>query len=186
MNPRFLKCVLALTVLSAATAYASNVRTDYDHNVSFANYKTFSWGKIDTSNPLNQDRAKADIQKDLESKGWRLVPSGGAATVVVLDKVHNEKELETMYDGMGGGWGGGWGWGGWGGFGGGFGPGGFGDSTTQVENQRVSHVVVDIFDSSNHHLLFRGVADRDLSNNSEKNSKNLGKDLQNIFKKLPA
>ena len=77
MNPRLLKCVLALTVLSAATAYASNVRTDYDHNVSFANYKTFSWGKIDTSNPLNEDRAKADIQKDLESKRVAACSIGG-------------------------------------------------------------------------------------------------------------
>ncbi len=108
MSSRFLKCVLALTVLPAATAYASNVRSDYDHKVSFANYRTLSWGRINTSYPLNEYRAKADIQKDLESKGWRLISSGGAAKVVVLDKVHNEKELETMYDGMDGGWGGGW------------------------------------------------------------------------------
>ncbi len=75
-----------------------------------------------------------------------------------------------------------WGWGGWGGFG----SGGFGDATTQVENQRVNHLVLDIFSSSSHKLLFRGVADGDLSNNSEKNSESLGKDLQEMFRKFPA
>jgi hypothetical protein len=117
--------------------------------------------------------------------GWQLVPSGGAATAVLADSVKNEQELETIYDGMGG-WGGGWGWGGWGGSGGGFGPGRFGNATTQVEDRRVNHLVLDIFSSSSHKLLFRGVADGGLSNNSEKNSKSLGKDLQEMFRKFPA
>jgi hypothetical protein len=90
-----------------------------------------------------------------------------------------------MYDGIGGGWGGGWGWGGWGGFGGGFGPDGFGESTTTTENQRVEHLVLDIFDASNHHLLFRGVSDNDLSNKAGKNINNLTKDINDILKKLP-
>ena len=49
MNCRVFSGVLALTVMSA-TAYASNIRTDYDHNVNFSHYKTFSWGKVATSN----------------------------------------------------------------------------------------------------------------------------------------
>ena len=85
--------------------------------------------------------------------------------LLALALVYSSGTLMTHW-GRGYGWGGGWGWGGWGGFGGGFGPGGFGDSTTRIENQRVAHLVLDIFDSTNHHLLFRGVTDRDLSNNS--------------------
>ena len=186
MHPKLKSMLLAAVLLSGTTAFAANVRTDYDHNVNFGNYTTFTWGEVKTTNPLNADRVKADIQKDLESKGWHLVPSGGSATVMVLDNVKNEQEVETMYNGMGGAWGGGWGWGGWRGFGGGFGPGGFGDSTSQVETQRVGHLVVDILDSSNHHLLFRGVTDRDLSDKSSKNINNLSKDVHNILKKMPA
>ncbi len=94
--------ILAVVMVSASAAYASNVRTDYDHTANFANYRTFSWERVSTSNPLNKERAKADIQRDLRTMGWQLVPSGGAATVVLTDSVKNEQELETIHDGMGG------------------------------------------------------------------------------------
>ncbi len=71
------------------------------------------------------------------------------------------------------------------GFGGGFGMGGFGESTTTEEDQRVGHLIVDTCDASSHHLLFRGVADDDLSNKASKNTKNLDKDINNMFKKFP-
>lgn len=188
---REIRVALATTmVLSFSYAVASNVRTDFDHGANIASYKTFSWGTVSTANPLNEDRVKAEISRDLQAKGWQLMPSGGRATVFATDKVKNEQELETMYDGFGGGgWGGGWGWGGWGGFGGGYGMGGFGgggDATTTTETQRVGHFVMDIFDASSHKLLFRGVADNDLSNNSSKNSKGLKKDVDTMLKKLPS
>ena len=176
-------------LLAGTSAFAANVRVDYDHTANFANYKTYTWGAVKTSNPLNEDRVKAAVNADLQSAGWQLVPSGGAATIFATGDVKNEQELETMYDGMGGGWGlgGGWGWGGgWGGgFGGGFGPGGFGESTTTTVNQPVGHLVLDIFTSSDHKLLFRGMADNDLSKNSDKNTNNLTKDVADILKKLP-
>jgi hypothetical protein len=175
----------AALLLSGTFALANNVRTDYDHGANFSSYHTYSWGTVKTSNPLNEDRVKAAVDKDLQAKGWQLVASGGSATVFATGNVKNEQEAETMYDGMGGGWGGGWGWGGFGGFGGGFGMGGFGEADTTVENQRVGHLVVDVFDASSHHLLFRGVADYDLSNKASKNTKNLDKDISDMLKKFP-
>ena len=172
-------------LLSGTLALASNVRTDYDHGANFSSYHTYSWGTVKTSNPLNEDRVKTAVDKDLQAKGWQLVASGGNATVFATGNVKNEQEAETMYDGMGGGWGGGWGWGGWGGFGGGFGMGGFGESTTTEDDQRVGHLLVDIFDASSHKLLFRGVADDDLSNNSDKNTKSLNKDISDMLKRFP-
>lgn len=172
-------------VLLETCAIAANIRTDYDHNANFSNYKTYSWATVKTSNPLDEDRVKGAVDRDLQANGWQRLPSGGVATLFATGNIKNEPEAETMYDGLGGGWGGGWGWGGWGGFGGGFGPGGFGEATTTTENQRVEHLVIDIFNASNHHLLFRGVADNDLSNNAGKNIKNLTKDINDILKKLP-
>ena len=166
----------AALLLSGTFALASNVRTDYDHGTNFSKYHTYSWGPVKTSNPLYQDRVKAAVDKDLQAKGWQLVASGGSATVFATGNVKNEQETETMYDGLGGGFGG---------FGGGFGSGGFGEADTTVENQRVGHLVVDIFDGSSHHLLFRGVADHDLSNKASKNTKSLDKDIRDMFEKFP-
>jgi uncharacterized protein DUF4136 len=166
----------AALLLSGSFALANNVRTDYDHDAKFSSYHTYSWGTVKTSNPLNEDRVKAAVDKDLQARGWQLVATGGSATVFATGNVKNEQEAETMYDGMGGGWGG---------FGGGFGMDGFGEADTTVENQRVGHLVVDIFDASSHHLLFRGVADDDLSNKASKNTKNLDKDISDMLKKFP-
>jgi hypothetical protein len=40
-------------------------------------------------------------------RGWTLAPTGGSVTVFATDNIHDQQEIETMYDGLGGGWGGG-------------------------------------------------------------------------------
>ena len=44
----------ALTVAS----FAQQVKTDYDHNANFGQYKTFSWEKVQTKDPLMVERIK--------------------------------------------------------------------------------------------------------------------------------
>jgi hypothetical protein len=169
---------------SAAAALADNVRTDYDHGTDFTQYKTYSWGKVQTSDPFYVDRIRQAVDQQLQSKGWQLLPNGGAVTIMATDNVHNQKEVQTLYDGWGGGWGGGWGWGRWG-WGGGWGPGGFGTATTTTSNQTVSNLVIDLFDSSSKNLLWRGLATQDLSTNAGKNTKSLDNDIGKMFKNFP-
>jgi hypothetical protein len=125
------------------------------------------------------DRIKEAVNKNLQAKGWQMVPTGGQVTVFATDSVKNEQELETMYDGMGGGWGGGWGWGGWGGMG------GMGDATTSTVNQKTGKLVVDLFAGDSKKLLWRGSATADLSSNSNKNTKNLDNDIAKMLKDFP-
>ncbi|TCK73774.1 DUF4136 domain-containing protein [Acidipila rosea] len=170
-----------LMVLPLAKAHADDIKTDYDHHANFQSYNTFSFGKIDAKSPFDAGRIKRAVTTLLQQRGWREVPTGGQATVFATQNVHNEKEAETMYDGMGGGWGMGWGWGGWG-----MGPGGgMGEATTSTVNQRVDHLMVDMFDSSSKKLLWRGVATGDISNNSKKNKKSLYGDIHKMFDKFP-
>ncbi len=179
-----LNSIFATLVLvgGTVTAFADSVKSDYDHGADFSKFHTYSWGKVGTANPFYVDRIKQGVDKQLQAKGWRLVPSGGDATIFATDRVHNEKEMETMYDGMGGGWGGGWGWGGWGWGGGG---GLMGDETTTTVNQRVGKLVVDIFETGSKKLLWRGSSSADLSNNSSKNTKDLDKDIAKMLKDFP-
>ncbi len=175
----------ALGMLLAGSMALADVRTDYDHNANFTNYHTYSWGPVTTDNPLFQGRIKSEVDKELQAKGWQMVPSGGQTTVFATGNIKDEKSLETNYNNLGGGWGRGWGYGGFGGFGSGFGPGGFGTSTTQTVDQKVGHLVVDVFDSSNHNLLFRGVSDNDINKNSDKTTKALDKNIDKMFSKFP-
>ena len=62
---------------------------------------------------------------------------------------------------------------------------GLGMATTTTEDTKVGTIVVDIFDSQSKQLLWRGKESSDLGNNAEKNTKNLAKDMADLFKRFP-
>jgi Domain of unknown function (DUF4136) len=181
-----LRLLLAGTLLlgSSLVARADNVRTDYNHQANFSQYHTYCWGKVQTTDPFFASRIQQAVDKQLQSKGWQLTTTGCSVTVFATDNLHNQKETQTMYDGLGGGWGGGWGWGGWGWRGGWADP-GFGTATTTTTNQPVSNLVIDLFDASNKSLLWRGLATANLSNNASRNTNSLNNDVAKMFKGFP-
>jgi hypothetical protein len=166
--------VLIGLILFAGKASAQQVKTDYDHGANFAQYKTYSWEQVKTKDPLDVDRIKSAVNAALTAKGWTQVDSGGDVSIVAMEITRNQQTLNTFYDGFGGGWG-------WRRFGGG----GFGEATTTTETYKVGTVVVDLFDAKTKQLIWRGSESDTLSNNSEKNIKNLDKGVDKMFKKFP-
>ena len=158
--------VLLLTVASLA----QQVKTDYDRNANFSNYKTFSFEKIETKDPLWVDRIKSAVSAALTAKGLSQVDSGGDISIVAVEMTNTQQRLDTFYNGFGGGWR-------WGGR--------FGDATTTTETYQVGTLVVDMFDSNTKELLWRGSASDTVSNQSAKNIKNLDKGVQKMFKNYP-
>jgi hypothetical protein len=165
-----ISAVMICAMLGGCTlpVFAGNVRTDYNHQANFAQYHTYSWGNVKTSDPFYVDRIKQGVDKQLQAKGWQLVTSGASVTIFASDNLHNQKEVQTMYDGFGGGWGG-----------------GFGDATTTTSKQLVANLVVDLFDGNSKNLLWRGLATEDLSTNANKNTKSLDSDIARMFKDFP-
>ena len=162
----------ALAFAFAGACFAEQVKTDWDRSANFGQYRTYSWERVSTRDPLMVDRIKSAVNAVLASKGWTEVPSGADAAVVAIETTHNQQTLDTFYDGFGGGWG-------WRGFG------GFGDATTTVETYKVGTLVVDIFDANKKKLIWRGSASDALSNNSTKNIKNIGKSVNKMFGHFP-
>lgn len=163
--------LLVWTALLGAS-FAQEVKTDYDHHANFAGYRTYSWEKVQTRDPLLVDRIKDAVNRDLTAKGWSQVDSGGDVCIVAMDITRNQQTLNTFYDGFGGGWR-------WRGFG------GFGDATTTTETYQVSTLVVDLFDAKSKTLIWRGSSSDTLSNNADKNTKNLDKGVQKMFAHFP-
>ncbi len=161
-----------------APLHADTVKMDYDHNANFGQFHTYSWGQVKADNPLYVSRIRDAVNRDLQAKGWQLVPSGGDATVFATGNIRNEKQVETYYNNLG--WGGGWGWRGWGGAGL-----GEGTSTSTVVNQQTGQVLVDIFSSDKKQLVWRGMLERDISNNSNKNAQSVDKDINKMFQHFP-
>jgi hypothetical protein len=158
-------CVLLTTLI----AYTQKVETDYDHQFNFTQLHTFrvDYGSV-WNNPLQQQRAKDDIVRELTSKGWFEAKEGEqpSAVVVLHGATQQEKSLDTWYSG------GGWGWG----------P---GMATTTVNTIHVGTLVVDIFDAQTKRLVFRGKASDDISDKPEKNAKKIDKAIQKMFKNFP-
>ncbi len=158
-----------LFVTAMATAvFADHVTIDYDHSANFGQVKTYSWSKVHTANSIWNDRVKNAIDQQLAAKGWTQVPSGGNVQLVAVEKTSTQQQYDTFYDGFGG-----------------RRLGGFGYSTTSVDNYKVGTLVVSMFDGNSRNLIWRGTSSSDLSGNPEKNTKKLNKDVEKMFKKFP-
>jgi len=168
---------LVKTMLSAGVAlavaggaWAQDVKVDYDKAANFGAIKTFSlklgtgWG-----NQIGEKRVTDEITEALTAKGWALAPEGQANAQVVLHGASETKHsLNTYYSGMGG-----YRWG------------GMGTSTTTPTEYVVGTLLVDIFDAKGKNLIWRGIAQDEASNNTEKNIKKVTKAIEKLFKEFP-
>jgi hypothetical protein len=171
---KMLSSIALICFAVGATAAAQSVNTDYDHTASFAQYHTYSFQQVTTTNPLNVQRVKDAVQRDLTAKGWQMVPSGGDVIIAAIGATKNQQEYNSFYTGMGGlGWRRGWG------------GGGFGDTTTTVEQIPVGTLVVDMYDTGSKKLIWRGTASDTLSSKPEKNTQKLDKAIDKMLDKFP-
>jgi hypothetical protein len=163
--------VLACLVLAVAGgAWAQDVKVDYDKAANFGAIKTFSL-KLGTSwgNPIGEKRVTDEVTGALVAKGWTLAPEDKADAQVVLHGASQTKHsLNTYYSGVGG-----YRWG------------GMGTATTTDTQYTVGTLLVDIFDAQGKNLIWRGIAQDEASNNTEKNIKKVTKATEKLFKDFP-
>lgn len=171
---RIVRALIGMAFCFVGNVSAQQVKTDYDRSANFAQYKTYSWEQVKTTNLLDTDRIKNAVNAALAAKGWTQVNSGGDVSIVAIEITRNQQTLNTFYDGFGPGWG-------WRRFGGG----GLAEATTTTETYKVGTVVVDLFDAKTKQLIWRASASDTLSNNSDKNIKNLYKGVDKMFKHFP-
>jgi len=158
-----------LMLLLACVSFAQHVKTDYDHNANFGQYKTYSWKTVQTKEPLLVDRIKSAVNSALAAKGLTEVSSGGDVEVFAVETTQTQQTLDTFYNGFGGGrrWG------------------GFSDATTTVETYKVGTLVVDLFDAKTQKLIWRSSSSDTLSDKADKNTKNLDKGVNKMFQHFP-
>jgi hypothetical protein len=161
---------VGIVLLSATALFGQQVKTDYDRNTDFGQYKTYSWEKVQTQDPLWIDRIQEAVNAALAAKGWTQVPSGGNVAIVAIEMARDQQTLDTFYNSFGRGWR-------W--------TGGFGDATTTVNTYKVGTLVVDLFDANSKKLIWRGSSSDTLSDKSDTNIKNLEKGVQKMFDHFP-
>ena len=160
--------VVGVWLVLTAAAFSREVRVDFDHHANFAQFKTYSFAKVETPDPLWDDRVKQAIASALSAKGWTQVPSGGDVSIVAVGTTQEKRTLRTFYDGFPG-----WRWG------------GFGDATTYEDTYDVGTLVVDMFDTNTKKLIWRGSANDVLAGKPDKDEKKLQKAVDKMFEHFP-
>lgn len=163
----FFAAMLAILVLGGS-AVGQSVTVDYDHHANFERYHTYYWLKVQTHNPLWEQRIEDAVDKELQAKGWQKVEADGDVAITAVGSTEAEREYVTFYDGLGG-----WYWG------------GFGTATTTPVTYRIGTLVLDLYDAQTKRLIWRGMATKTLSNKPAKNEKGLEKAVAKMFKHFP-
>ena len=166
-------CTAAFVLLLSGCPGGASVRTDYDHTANFAQFKTFSFGQVKTDNPLFEQRIRDEVSKDLQSKGLQMAQGNGDLVVTAVGASHNRSEYQTFYNNPGFGY-----------YWGGFGP-GLGTSTTTVQHYRVGTLVLDLYNSQNKRLVWRGIAKSGLSNHADTNTERVNAAIDKMLDDYP-
>ncbi len=195
----------AFVILALAGCALTQVRTDYDRHVTFAQLRTYDWvdnsagtnGDQPTISPLLERRIHNAVDSELASKGFQKVRSGApdfrvAYRVVAEEQVTPDRSYgySPFYGHHGFGHHG-FGHRGFGhrGFGHGYFGHGFGPyyGASLVREYLETTLILDIFDARKNELVWRGWATADLARNPrpEKVRKFADAAVQKILKKFP-
>lgn len=162
--------------MAASLALAIDVNTDFDKDVDFTKYTTYSWAHTpDSGNQLTDKRIVDSIDAHLQARGWKKAAEGttGNAVIAAHAAKESQERLDTFYTG----WGVGYGYGGW--------AMPVGGATTVSSVYETGSLLVDIFDAGTKKLLWRGTASATLSTNPDSNKKKLEKVTKRMFQNFP-
>ncbi|HKH74558.1 MAG TPA: DUF4136 domain-containing protein [Vicinamibacterales bacterium] len=177
--------VLAFAVLlaSAISAFAQDVRYNFDKQADFSQFKTYKWVNLkgaQVPSDLVDMQIKSAVDAELATKGLKRTDAETADLYVGYQSAISTEKQYTSFDS---GWGTGPGWygGGW------YGGGGVSTTTGQTSTIYVGQVAVDMYQAGQKQLVWRGVASKTLDTKAkpEKQQKNLAKAMTKLFKNYP-
>jgi hypothetical protein len=160
--------VVVLCLLVSTLAFAQKVNINWDRNANFANYHSYMWeASPNPAKGLWNQRIIDAVDKQLEAKGLAKVDSNPDLWVVYSNSIHNEKDVVGTGYLVGPTW---------------------GQSGPVSQNTfifKIGTLVVELADTKDKQLLWRGSVSDTITDNSNKNIKNLDKAVAKLFQKYP-
>jgi hypothetical protein len=174
-----------MLLMSVTTVRAQDVAVDFDRNIDFSRFKTYSWARgVPAKNPLIDRQITARVDEHLAARGLRRVEEGADVTVLYVAALDKDLEVSNSYWRYTGDWMRGT------------------TSGIQVRGQmwdvEVGTLVVCVSDGSNKNLLWRGTSKTMLDKRSNNKSaieamkedankieKKIKKSLAKMFKQYP-
>ncbi|HZS55064.1 MAG TPA: DUF4136 domain-containing protein [Bryobacteraceae bacterium] len=156
-------------IAGATLASGQQVATQYDRSVTFTSFHTYKWVTVQGAQQPDQITAQNiqnAVNAQLQQKGLTMVEDNPDLLVGYQIGISQQQQLNY--------WNSGWGWGG-----------GMGQATTSTVH--VGELVLDMYASGKHTLVWRGSVAKSLnpSSNPDKNYRNLQKAVEKLLKKFP-
>lgn len=172
-------------LLPVGVAIAQDVRYNFDKDTDFSKFKTYKWVDIKDATKLNDlvdKQVKDAVDAQLVTKGLTRVEDDSANLYIGYQAAVGQEKQFTSYS-TDWGYGPGWYRGGW------YGGGGMGSSSTygSTSTIHVGQLAVDMYDSANHDLVWRGLASKTIDEKAkpDKQQKNLAKAVKKLLKNYP-
>jgi len=171
-------------LLASSSAVAQDVRYNFDKNADFSKFKTYRWVTLKDAAKVNDlvDKQIIDaVDAELAAKGLTKVGDDSGNLYIGYQAAIGQEKQFTSYS-SGWGYGGGWYRGGWYG-----GAGGMNTTTGQTSTIYVGQLALDMYDSANKALTWRGVASKTIDEKAkpDKQEKNLKKAVAKLLKNYP-
>jgi hypothetical protein len=174
----------ALFLMGVSSAFAQDIRYDFDKDKDFSKYKTYKWVPIkgaEMPDELTQKALTNAIDAQLAAKGLTKTDTDNADLYIGYQTALGQEKEFTSYNtgwGYGPGWGGGW-----------YGYGGMSTTTTygSTSTVYVGQLDLSMYDPAAKQLVWRGTASKTLDPKAkpEKKQKNINKAVEKLLKKYP-
>jgi hypothetical protein len=173
---RLCRLVFLLLVLGASAAAAQEVTYNFDQDTNFAHFKTYKWVSIKNAQHVDDLTARqitAALDAELAKRGLSKTDADNADLYIGYQTAIGEQRQWNAYNT---GWGAGPRWGG-----------GMGMATATSSTIRVGQLDLDMYDSANKRLVWRGTVTKSLDPTAkpDKRQKNLQKAVEKMLKNYP-
>ena len=173
-----LKTVLAATLLgvvaTAAPIMAQSASIDYDHSVNFLKFKTYTWQKVHATDPAIEGRITIALNRDMAGRYMTEVSNNGDITITAVEATQDKQEISTFYSALNDySWQRPW-----------CGS-GFMDAQASPQDVPLNTLIIDMYDSKTHKLLWRGTITEPAGDNQDKNAQKIDKAVTELISKYP-
>lgn len=184
--------LIPILLLFLVSCESIKVTNDWDKEVDFATFKTYSLYPWDTHNDnvvndYDKQTILMGVKTEMDSRGYQLVEKDGdlvVSTFVVLDNKTSYQSYTDHYGGWAG-YGGGWGYYGRPGYYGyGWGP-GYSTTTVYATEYTKGTLIIDIFRLSDKKLVWQGIGSGEVTEDLALRDKRLPKNIAKVFYRYP-
>jgi len=186
------KLLMPVMLLFLFSCSSLQVTNNYDKNVDFKSFSTFSlypWDKQNDSliNDYDKQTIINSVKNEMTRRGYQYVEKNGQLIVSMFVILKNKTEYQSYTNHYGGyaGYGGGWGYYGapWA-YGYGWGP-GYSSTTVTSRDYVQGSLLIDIFELEGKKLIWQGIGTGEVDDDPATRDKNLPKNISHIFRRYP-